>query len=74
MHPLLFEREFEDALLRLQRIPGAGSPYPTERWPHLMRILMPKTEHHVYYCLERNKTLVVIHSVWGARRGRTPKL
>jgi len=36
--------------------------------------LLPKTEYHVYYALERNETVIVIHSVWGARRGQGPTL
>lgn len=73
-YPLLFEQEFEYALHRLLRLPKAGTPYPTEKRPHLMRILLPKTEYHVYYSLERDETLVVVHSVWGARRKRGAKL
>jgi hypothetical protein len=35
---------------------------------------MPKTEFHVYYHFDREQALLVIYSVWGARRGRGPKL
>lgn len=40
----------------------------------LRRLLLPKTEYHVYFALERDEMVLVIHSVWGARRGRGPKL
>lgn len=73
-YPPLFDQEFEDALRRLLRTPNAGSPYPTAKRPHLMRLLLPRSEYHVYYSLEGDDARVVIHSVWGARRGRTPKL
>jgi plasmid stabilization system protein ParE len=73
-YPLYFDQEFEAALLRLLRTPRAGSPYPTSKRPHLMRLLLLKTEYHIYYSLEQDETRVVIHSVWGARRARTPKL
>jgi plasmid stabilization system protein ParE len=71
---LLFEQEFEQALRRLVSMPKAGLPYPTESRPTMRRLLLPKTGYHVYFALERDETVVVIHSVWGARRGRGPKL
>lgn len=73
-YPLTFETEFESVLLRLLEMPTLGTPYPTEKRPHLLRALLPKSKCHVYYTLERGKTLIVIHSVWGACRKRGPKL
>lgn len=58
----------------LAQTPSVGTPYPTEKRPDLKRVLLRKTEYHVYFSLERSETLLVIHSVWGARRIRGPKL
>jgi hypothetical protein len=38
------------------------------------RLLMPKTEQHVYYTVDDAADEVMIETVWGARRGRSPKL
>lgn len=38
------------------------------------RGILPKTGYHLYFALEREETVLVIHSLWGARRGRGPKL
>jgi hypothetical protein len=73
-YPLTFETEFEAVLLRLIEMPTWGTPYPTEKRPHLLRVLLPKSKRHVYYTLERGRTLIVIHSVWGACRKRAPTL
>ena len=73
-YPLTFEQEFESVLLRLLEMPMLGVPYPTEKRPHLLRVLLPKSKCHIYYTLEGAKTLIVIHSVWGACRKRGPKL
>jgi hypothetical protein len=35
---------------------------------------MPKTEQHVYYTVDDAADEIVIETVWGARRGRGPKL
>ncbi len=72
--PLLFEHEFEEALRRLESMPRSGLLYPTARRPTLRRLLLPKTEYHVYFALERDETVLVVYSVWGARRERGPKL
>jgi plasmid stabilization system protein ParE len=72
--PFLFEQELEAALRHLLSSPRMGVRYPTTKRLNLRRVLLPKTEYHVYFALERNDTVLVIHSVWGARRGRGPKL
>lgn len=72
--PSLFEQEFEGALRQLLTKPNSGVPYPTAKRPALRRLLLPETEYHVYFARERDETAIVIHSVWGARRGRGPKL
>ena len=35
--------------------------------------LLPKTAYQVYYTVNREDDVVMIHSIWGARRGHTPK-
>lgn len=74
MAPSLFEEEFEDALERLLAKPNSGLPHPTPQRPTLRRLLLPKTEYHLYFALERGETVLVIHSLWGARRGGGPRL
>jgi len=70
----MFEQEYERALGLLLAMPTAGVPYPTSRRPGLRRLLLPKTQYHLYFCLERDETLVLIHSVWGVQRGKAPRL
>jgi hypothetical protein len=38
------------------------------------RLLLPKTEQQVYFWIDEALDRVVIHTVWGARRGQGPKL
>jgi hypothetical protein len=56
--PSLFEEEFEDALLRLQSKRNAGLPHPTPKRSNLRRLLLPKTEYHLYFALERDETVL----------------
>lgn len=40
-YPPAFEQEFENVLLRLRDVPMLGASYPTEKRPHLQRVLLP---------------------------------
>jgi len=62
-------------LLAVERIgstPSIGTLYPTTLGVTVRRLLMPATQNHIYYAVQRN-TLVVL-SVWGAPRGGGPEL
>ncbi len=71
----LFEDELEAAQQALATSPPApGLTYETVRGKVIHRLLLPKTEQHVYFSTDESADMVVIHTVWGARRGRGPKL
>ena len=70
--PDLFERELAEAQEKLLAMPALGVPYRTVRGRVVRRILMPKTQQHLYYSLDEDT--IAVHMVWGARRGREPKL
>ena len=38
------------------------------------RVLLPKTGTHVYYSVDEDADLVTVVAVWGAPKGRGPKL
>jgi hypothetical protein len=55
--------------------PGmAGAPYVERSGELVRRILLPKTNNHVYYMIDRDKYMVIILAMWGAPKGRAPKL
>jgi plasmid stabilization system protein ParE len=70
----LFVAEFEWVLEQLNSMPGIGQRYRLARGKLIQRVLMKKTGCHVYYFYDREQDLVEIHSIWGARRERGPKL
>jgi plasmid stabilization system protein ParE len=72
--PKLFEEEFGRAIELVRETPGAGTPWPTERNPRLRRLLMPRTHTHLYFHLDEGAGVIVVLAVWGAARGRAPKL
>jgi len=37
-------------------------------------LLLQTTQQHVYYTVHESADLIIVLTVWGARRGRGPKL
>jgi plasmid stabilization system protein ParE len=70
----LLVEEFEKALEQVTTMPETGRRYRLARGKLIQRVLMKKTRCHMYYFHDRERDLVEIHSVWGARRKRGPKL
>lgn len=70
----LFVDEFEQVLELLRSMPGAGQRYRLVRGKLIQRVLMKKTGCHVYYFHDREGDLIEIHSIWGGRRERGPRL
>lgn len=70
----LFAQEFLAAIRHLRTAPETGALYARKRGRAIRRWLMPKTEYHVYYRFDREHDVLVIYSVWGARRSHGPKL
>jgi plasmid stabilization system protein ParE len=68
-----FEFEPEQVLPRLVATPTLGVAYGTGRFGvPVFRVLLPKTENHVYYAVEADE--IVVLSIWGAPKEREPKL
>ena len=72
--PELFKQELAIAFTRILRAPKVRQQYGQIEGEPVRRVLMPKTEQHVYYTVDEAADEVTIETVWGARRGRGPKL
>jgi hypothetical protein len=73
----VFEQEFEHVTTRLSAMSlrsPIGTIYRIKRGQTIRRVLLSKTRQHVYYSIDENSDTVVIRAIWGARRGRTPRL
>jgi plasmid stabilization system protein ParE len=71
--PDLLIRELLDVLEQLQHDPNLGTLYDTTHFEgRVRRILMKKTERHVYHGQLGDELIIL--AVWGARRRRGPKL
>lgn len=70
----LFDDELEAALDMLQRQPDLGAEYASLDGEIIRRVLLKKSAQHVYYAVDGANGIILIHTIWGARRGRGPKL
>jgi plasmid stabilization system protein ParE len=71
--PDAFEQELNAALDRIVQAPRLGKLYEQgDLGVPVRRVLLPRTLNHIYYAMAGDD--VVVLSVWGAQRGRGPKL
>jgi len=64
----------DEAIEKLRNGKPIGAVYRALGGETVWRLLLPKSAQHVYYAIDETKGEVVIYTVWGARRGRGPKL
>jgi plasmid stabilization system protein ParE len=72
--PTLFAEELAEARRLLTKTPDLGSPYVERRGVLVRRVLLRKSQNHVYYEIDRVNGIVIILAVWGAPKGRGPTL
>jgi hypothetical protein len=71
--PDLLKQELAAAEFLLSQDPYAGRAHII-RGKELRRVLLPRTEQWLYYAVRPAQGLIVVQTIWGARRGRDPRL
>lgn len=72
--PTLFDDELEGATATIAKQPLLGAVHEVVGGRTFRRILLRKAKQHVFYVVDDANGVIVIHTIWGARRGRGPKL
>lgn len=70
----LFARELASVLTRLEAQPDVGTIYVVRDGVSVRRVRLTKTRNHVYYEVDAIAAVVMVLAVWGAPRGRGPRL
>lgn len=73
----LFQREYEQLLLQLATVTLRsllGTRYTKGNKANTWRVRLKKSQQYVYYSIDEAADVVEIIMIWGARRGREPKL
>lgn len=72
-----FDQELEDLTRRLAAISSRSPLGVIDGEKHgepIRRVLLWKSQQHVYYSIDEANDTVIVRMIWGARRGRRPKL
>jgi hypothetical protein len=70
----LFARELAAVRTQLREAPKIGSMYTVLDGLPVRRVMLRKTRVHVYYSVDDDAELITVLAVWGAPKGRGPKL
>jgi len=70
--PELLERDLDAALGLLAQLPDIGAPVLQR--PGVRRLLLRKTQYHLYYRVDRAAGVVRIVAFWHTARGSEPEL
>lgn len=73
-HPGVFTRELLDAIKMLETTRSPGTPHRVKGHPNVKRILLRKSNCHVYFEVDEARQVIEIMELWGAQRRRPPKL
>lgn len=69
----MFEHELFRALEQIQTAPRSGARYVTRSGRDCRRVLMPRTQHFIYYRIVESGEVRVV-AVWSGQRGQGPAL
>ena len=72
--PDLFKDELAAAQRQLMANPHIGALHCRVRGELFRRLLLKETRQWLYYRVNADRNWIVIHTVWGAQRGRDPAL
>ena len=73
-NPNIFWDELEEAGRRLLQEPEAGVRWVSSKGQVMWRPRLPRSEKFLYYAYFPIRELIVVRCVWGAQRGREPRL
>jgi len=72
--PNILWDELEEAGRRLLQEPEAGVRWASSKGHVMWRLRLPRSQKFLYYAYFPNRGLIVVRCVWGAQRGREPRL
>jgi plasmid stabilization system protein ParE len=72
--PLLFRDELVAARSQIARVPSSGPAYASPEHRDVRRLLMLRTQYHLYYVIDEEQRVVTILAVWHTARGNGPPL
>jgi plasmid stabilization system protein ParE len=72
--PALLREELESAYALIASLPFAGEAVPHSRIVGLRRVLLSRTQYHVYYVAPNDEGVIAVLALWHTSRGKGPPL
>jgi plasmid stabilization system protein ParE len=72
--PALLSDEIEAAFVLITDLPFAGEEVRHSRIANLRRVLLGRTQYHLYYAVSEDMETVEVLSLWHTSRGRPPRI
>ena len=66
--------ELEAAYVLITDLPFAGEGVSHSQIDGLRRVLLGRTQYHLYYALSEDDSVVEVLSLWHTSRGKPPRL
>jgi plasmid stabilization system protein ParE len=73
-NPGLFREELVGVRQELERMPVAGSAHDSPEHGDVRRMLLLRTQYHLYYVIDEQQRVVTVLAVWHTSRGSGPAL
>lgn len=72
--PSMFWEELVQMVALLAVAPGIGAAYRETRGRQIRRLFLRRSKRHAYYWHDEATRTVQIVAIWGAQRGKNPRL
>jgi len=72
--PMMLRDELEAAYGLIAELPFAGESVPHSRIAGLRRVLLGRTQYHLYYVVADDEGVIEVLALWHTSRGRRPPL
>jgi hypothetical protein len=73
-NPTLFRAELIEARQHLARLPASGPAYDSPQHGDVRRVLLYRTQVHLYYVIDEQQRVVTVLALWHTARGSGPRL
>jgi plasmid stabilization system protein ParE len=73
-NPTLFRQELTEATTRLEASPSVGPRYEEAELPGVRRLLLPRTQYHLYDVVQESARTILVLAIRHAARDSGPGL
>jgi plasmid stabilization system protein ParE len=72
--PAAFAQDLESAFSLIEQFPYAGEEISHRRISGLRRVLLGRSQYHLYYAVYLSERIVEVFALWHSSRGKPPRI